>query len=219
MEDIEKIPEEEELNIIADSTDVVDVILNENGCEIIGKNKGSTGVTFKCNGVTKKINVEVNEKSVYSSVDIGQYVDIGVYYDTPSAVTFTPDRTETNEPLTGWRVLSKDDTNQTVKLISAGCPIAEYVDEFQLCYYSQDERYNYTNKFSFLNDCFGLRGCDFQSYSIGNFLQETCKFYNPEEGVHGFGFFKEGCDLNPGEWCEDDLGECLRYFGFKRTIR
>ena len=223
LEEVEEIPKETEgiVDIVVNNPDVAEVTLNENGCEIIGKTIGNTDVKFKCRDVETNVNIDVNEKSVYENVDIGQYVDIGVYYDTPSAVTFTSDRTVTDKPLTGWRVLSKDGDKQTVKLISAGCPIAEDMNEYALDLSSINDDYNYTNKYYFYDDCFGLKGCDFKSCSIGDFLQETCKFYDPDEGVHGFGFLnaRDMGEINDKDWCEDDLGEFLRFFGFKRVIR
>lgn len=65
-------------------------------------------------GIVKKAN--------YSDLNIGDYVNYPVYYDNVG----TYDNGTTHIPkdeFTGWRILSIDVDNETVKLISAGVPL------------------------------------------------------------------------------------------------
>ena len=226
LEEVEKIPEEAEgeLNITASNPSIAEVSLNENGCEIIGKSLGDTNVTFKCNGVTKNINVTVNEKLVFDAVDIGQYVDIGVYYHTPEeGVKFTSGRTVTEKPLTGWRILSKDDGNKTVKLISAGCPLSEELDTLKYGYICTTDKFNYDCCLYRSKKDYGFEDSLLDCYDneLGDYLEGECEFYDSNEGVHGFCFKNEhGCEatVNDSEWCEDDLGEFLRSVGLDKNM-
>ena len=91
--------------------------------------------TVKYKGVDVELDGETGPRYLVDKVEIGDYVDIGLKYDTTYTKSYEFNSSahsngyvETTKALTGWRVLSKEGEGASgkVKLISAGCPLTYY---------------------------------------------------------------------------------------------
>ena len=112
--------------------DIAKVKAQNSLLEVTGVKKGDTTVKVKLTVGSKekeqtiKIGVYKGSGNLADVAEIGDYVDIGIEYENviDSQTEGISNATANENPLTGWRVLNKDDGN--IALISAGCPLTYY---------------------------------------------------------------------------------------------
>ena len=111
----------------------INLTLGEHGIIKIAEKAGKNYVNA-AGDEQKKLNDLLNEaehiingtgKEPELQPKVGDYVNYPVYYDNVSALNLsTNQRWTPADKYNGWRILSIDTTNQTVRLISAGVPIS-----------------------------------------------------------------------------------------------